>query len=163
VNRAARELQRPRAERADPVRDDRGVGVHDAHILERHAQHRGRDLGPRGLVTLAVRHAAGDDRRGAVRLDAHRSVLAAAPADLYVATDADSELANIATGTPHRLLLAPTVVVALAQRAVEGERVVAGVVHRSGGRRVRERVGRDEVAVTDRDRIEVERAGHEVE
>ena len=69
VHGAAGELQRTGAERADTVRHARGVGVHDAHVLERHAEHRRRDLRPRGLVALTVRDAAGHDGRRPVALD----------------------------------------------------------------------------------------------
>ncbi len=56
-----------------PKPDRRGVAVadDDAHLLERHAELVGCDLGERRLVALAVGHLRGEHRHDAVGLEPH--------------------------------------------------------------------------------------------
>ena len=109
----------------------------------------GRDLRPGRLVALTVRNAPRHDGRGPVGLDAHRSVLAPAPAHLDVAAESDPELHAITTRRAALLARArQLVVVAARERLVERALVFAGVVvapvavrygNASGGMKLRRR------------------------
>ena len=68
--------RRPAAAR-HPHRDDVGVADDDAHLIERHPELVGGDLGQRGLVTLAVRHLAREDGHGAVLFEPEPHLLGA--------------------------------------------------------------------------------------
>src|SRR5690606_40461041 len=58
---------------AHPERNATRVAVHDLHVVESNSQARGDDLCERGLVTLTLRLAAGEDRHFPGRMDANRS------------------------------------------------------------------------------------------
>ena len=129
-------------------------------LLHRDAEQLVHDHRERGAVTLAVRRRADGDVDTAVGRDLDLAVLLeqAGRGDLDVRRHADAEQHAVAALATRRLLLAQLVVAGDAARFVERLRVLAAVVVRPGDGRVRERVGRDEVALADLDRVDAELA-----
>ena len=83
--------------------------------------------------------------------------------DLDVRADADAELLDRAVGAPPRLLGAQLVETGSVERQVERALVVAGVVGRARGRRVGERIARDQVAPPHLDRVEADLGREQVD
>ena len=123
----------------------------------------GRDLGERGLVSLAVRRRAGVHRDRAVGRHLDRAeFLAHERRDLHVRREPDPQLHVIAARSARRLLGTERVHAGDPQRLVERLGVVADVVHRARSRLVRERVGGDQVLAANLHRVHAEFGGHQV-
>ena len=103
-HRGAAELHRARAAGATATRDERGVGLHVADLLHRHAELVGDDLRERGGVTLAVRRRARLDRDPAVVVHLDLGELGATAGDLDVDRHADAELHAVVALAPLGLL-----------------------------------------------------------
>ena len=141
------------------------VAVDDRDVLEGNAQRVGGDLAVGRLVALAVREGPHLDRGFAfgIDLDVGEFGRAGARGDLYVDRDAHTEQVAIVAGASLGLLAPAVCVTGQGQHADQRGVVVAGVVHRTGRRRVGESILGDEVAPADLDGIEFELRGEHIE
>ena len=158
--------RRPGRIGAEPVRRVVGVAFDDLDVGDRYADLVGDDLGERRLVALPLRlHAELEDRlAGRVdaqlgrvdHLDAEDVVLLRRPRADRFGEVRDPDAHELALGARRRLLLAQVVVADLVERLAQRGRVVAGVVHEPGRRRVRELLGLDEVLEPHLGRVDAE-------
>src|SRR2546428_2511185 len=166
--RGAGEHADPAGERADAIRDARGVARNDGDLLERHREPVGDDLGQRGLVRLALARRAGEHEHPTDRVDANPDAFVRpearvldeerqAQADRTAFGPRPLALHREAVGAhgfgdaPQAFGIVPAVVAARA--------VVAG----NQADVVRELVGLDQVARADRQPVEPEALGREIE
>ena len=102
-DRGAAHIGRARAAVPAADRDQVGVALHEADALVRHAEPLGEDLRERRLVPLADRLGAGDQRHGAVRLEADIDILrrrAAGRLDVIGEAEPAQPAARLAVAAP---------------------------------------------------------------
>ena len=126
--------------------------------LERDAGEIGGDHRERGVMPLAVRARTGVHDRAAIggHFDGAELAGTIAVGDLDIARHADAEQLRLTGRPPPVLLLAQGLVAGRRERLVESAFVVAAVVARLRARRIRESVGRDEVAAAHLGRVDAD-------
>ena len=159
VHRAARDLQRARTHRCPSRAGTTAVSDWMSRTFSIGMPSNSLTIIANAVrVTLPVRRRADGDVDAAVGRDLDLAVLLeeAGRGDLDVRRHADTEQLAVAAFATSRLLRAQLFVAGNATRFVERLRVLAAVVVRPGDSRERERVGRDEVALADLDRVDAE-------
>src|SRR5207244_7833061 len=147
--RVAAEASAAAPERSDRLRCAQGVTVADDHVFVGDAEMVGDDLGECGLVPLSMRARSRDRRDLAAPLHAYEPALPAEHVRGFdVRRDADPH--DLAATARRGLLSAERLIVRQLDHAIEGTRVVAGVVGGAERWAVGKRVGRGEIARTSR-------------
>ena len=138
-----------------------GVALHEADVLERHAEPFGHHLRVDGLVALAVRVRAGDDGEHAARIEAqHHAVVEHRG---FFEEIADAAAAQLAVLLQFRRALGKTVPVGELEAFVHHTDEIAAVVGDAGLHLVRHGGRRNEIAPPDLDRIDADDARRAVE
>ena len=161
MNRRSGDGRASTAERADRIGRLVRIAVEDADLLERDAERVGGKLGPRGLVTLAMRGRPGDDRDRPVEFQPGcGAILGKSRSLLDIGRDADALQSSFLSRG--RLRATQPRVVRELDEPLEARMVIAAVVGAAGGVGVRE-VGRpNEIAEPDLNRVQVELYGEPV-